>query len=65
MADRTMVIMRGNSTADTTMYPDETGKTIAWPLGALHVKAAKDYAQALGYDALVLDVPASSRSTIF
>ena len=62
MADRTMVIMRGNSTADTTMYPDETGKTIAWPLGALHVKAAKDYAGILGYDALVLDVPVQPQS---
>src|SRR5258708_34721430 len=57
MAARTMVIMRGNSTPDKTIYPDETGKTIAWPIGALHVKAAKDYAGILGYDALVLDVP--------
>ena len=44
------------------MYPDETGKTIAWPLGALHVKAAKDYAGILGYDALVLDVPGQPQS---
>jgi hypothetical protein len=57
MATRTMVIMRGNGTTDTTMYPDETGKTVAWPVGALHVKPAKDYATLLGYDALVLDVP--------
>ena len=62
MANRTMVIMRGNATTDTTMYPDETGKTIAWPLGALHVQAAKDYAGILGYDALVLDVPGQPQS---
>jgi hypothetical protein len=36
-----MLILRGNATNDATIYPDETGKTRAWPEGALHEKAAR------------------------
>src|SRR3954449_6171881 len=56
MADKTMVIMRGNS-AKAGTYPDEQGKKIAWPIGALHVKAAEDYAKQQGYEPLTLAVP--------
>ena len=45
MAERKMVILRGNA-AKAGSYPDEQGKPIAWPKGALHVKAATDYADA-------------------
>jgi hypothetical protein len=55
MADRKMIILRGNA-AKAGKYPDEQGKTPAWPNGALHVKAAKDYATREGYDPVVLDV---------
>ena len=50
-----MVILRGNDSPAGT-FPDEQGKKIAWPIGALHVKAASDYAVRAGYEAVVLDV---------
>ena len=50
-----MVILRGNS-APAGKYPDEHGKNIAWPVGALHVSAASEYAFRRGYEAVVLDV---------
>jgi hypothetical protein len=55
MANPKMIILRGNA-APAGMYPDEQGKTPAWPNGALHVKAAKDYATREGFDPVVLDV---------
>ena len=56
MARRKMLILRGNS-APAGSYPDEQGKTIAWPIGALHVAAAREYARRSGYEAVVLDKP--------
>ena len=56
-----MVILRGNS-APAGTYPDEKGKNIAWPFGALHVSAASEYAKRRGYDALVLDVAGQPQS---
>jgi hypothetical protein len=61
MAERKMVILRGNA-AKAGSYPDENGKPIAWPKGALHVKAATDYAEREGYDPIVLDVPGQPQS---
>jgi hypothetical protein len=61
MANRKMLILRGNA-AKAGHYPDEQGKTIAWPKGALHVKAASDYAKREGYDPVVLDVPGQPQS---
>jgi hypothetical protein len=61
MANRKMVILRGNP-AKAGKYPDEQGKTIAWPKGALHVKAASDYAKREGYDPVVLDEPGYPQS---
>ena len=61
MANLKMVILRGNA-AKAGSYPDEQGKTIAWPIGALHVKAASDFAKNLGYDPFVLDVPGKPQS---
>ena len=55
MASPKMVILRGNA-AKEGKYPDEQGKTPAWPKGALHVKAATDYAKREGYDPIVLNV---------
>jgi hypothetical protein len=51
-----MLILRGNSDNEGKTYPDEQGNLIAWPKGALHEKAAKDYATLKGYDGDVLDV---------
>ena len=48
-----MLILRGNAAAAGT-YPDEQGKNIAWPIGALHVSAASDYARRRGYQPVVL-----------
>jgi hypothetical protein len=56
-----MLILRGNS-APAGHYPDEQGKTPAWPLGALHVAAASDYARRRGYDPIVLDKPGQPQS---
>ena len=61
MAERKMVILRGNA-AKAGSYPDEQGKPIAWPKGALHVKAATDYATREGYEPIVLDVPGQPQS---
>lgn len=56
MADPKMVIMRGNS-AKAGKYPDEQGNNIAWPIGALHVKAAEEYAKRFNFDPVTLDLP--------
>ena len=55
MTNPTMVILRGNDSPAGT-FPDEQGKKIAWPIGALHVQAASDYARRRGYEPLVLNV---------
>lgn len=62
MARPTMVILRGNKADVDGGYPDERGKVIAWPVGALHVQPAIDFARRLGYDATVLDVPGNHAS---
>jgi hypothetical protein len=61
MADPKMVILRGNS-AGAGSYPDEQGKTIAWPIGALHVQAATDYAKRRGYEGVVLPLAGQPQS---
>ena len=49
MGNPKMVILPGNA-AKEGKYPDEQGNTPAWPKGALHVKAASDYAMREGFD---------------
>jgi hypothetical protein len=61
MSRPTMVILRGNS-ADAGSYPDEQGKMVAWPYGALHVDAAVEFARRLGYQGVVLQVPGQPQS---
>jgi hypothetical protein len=61
MPRRKMLILRGNS-APAGSYPDEQGKAIAWPIGALHVWAASEYARRSGYEAVVLDKPGQPQS---
>ena len=61
MANSKMLILRGNA-AKAGKYPDEQGKTIAWPIGALHVKAATDYAKRQGYEGVVLPVEGHPQS---
>jgi hypothetical protein len=62
MAQPKMLILRGNS-AGPGSYPDETGNTkVAWPIGALHVNAARDYARKRGYEPVVLDKPGQPQS---
>lgn len=56
-----MLILRGNS-APAGTYPDEQGKKIAWPIGALHVEAASEYARRKGYEPTVLDKPGQPQS---
>ena len=56
-----MVILRGNSAAAGT-YPDEKGKKIAWPIGALHVEAAGDFARRMRYLPVVLPIPGQPQS---
>jgi hypothetical protein len=56
-----MLILRGNS-ADAGTYPDEQGKKIAWPQGALHVWAASEFARREGYEPVVLDIPGQPQS---
>jgi hypothetical protein len=58
-----MLMLRGNS-APAGKYPDERGKNIAWPVGALHVSAASEYAKRRGYDAVVLDVGGQPQSQV-
>jgi hypothetical protein len=48
-----MLILRGNSGAN---YPDESGKPHNYEKGALHERAAVEYARRKGYQALVLDI---------
>jgi hypothetical protein len=55
MASNKMLILRGNAAGAGT-YPDEQGKKIAWPSGALHERAATEYATRRGYDGVVLSV---------
>lgn len=57
MADKKMLILRGNGTTDPDTYPDEQGKTRPWPDGALHEKAARAFAKQLGYLDVVIDAP--------
>jgi len=61
MAKR-MLILRGNATKATDIYPDETGKTRAWPDGALHEGAALAYAKQLGYEGTVVDGSGSNQT---
>lgn len=61
MAQPKMLILRGND-APAGSYPDEQGKMIAWPIGALHVSAATDYAKRRGYEGIVLDKPGKPQS---
>jgi hypothetical protein len=56
-----MLILRGNS-APAGSYPDEQGNNIAWPIGALHVEAAREYARRLGYEGVVLPVAGQPQS---
>ena len=51
-----MLILRGNDSKAGT-FPDEQGKKIAWPIGALHVEATRKYARSLGYEPVVFDIP--------
>ena len=57
-----MVILRGNDDPVGKSYPDETGKMIKWPIGALHVQAARDYAKHCEYEPIVLDIPGRPQS---
>jgi hypothetical protein len=62
MAKPKMLILRGNS-APAGSYPDEKGNAnVAWPIGALHVPAASDYASMRGYEAKVLHQPGQPQS---
>jgi hypothetical protein len=54
-----MLILRSNS-APAGSYPDEPGSKIAWPIGALHVWAASEYARRKCFDQVVLDKPGQS-----
>jgi hypothetical protein len=47
-----MLILRGNS-APAGTYPDEQGKNIAWPFGALHVPAASEYANRYWFSLII------------
>jgi hypothetical protein len=59
-----MLILRGNS-AGAGSYPDEKGNNnVAWPIGALHVQAASDYARRRGYEPVVLDKPGQPQSQV-
>jgi hypothetical protein len=57
MADKKMLILRGNGTTDPNTYPDEQGKTRPWPDGALDVRPARAIAKKLGYVDVVIDAP--------
>jgi pimeloyl-ACP methyl ester carboxylesterase len=56
MSNGKMLILRGNSGS----YEDEDGKKHDYNMGALHEKAAKDYAAMKGYDGEVLPVAGDS-----
>ena len=64
-----MIVLRGNADLSGTSYPDEKGNMVKWPLGALHVEAAKAYAVQRDYDPIVFDIggypqgPKSPQST--
>jgi hypothetical protein len=46
-----MVILRGTSDPDgKNKLPDEFGNPAKWPIGALHVRAAEDFARKRGYE---------------
>ncbi len=55
MSNPKMLILRGNSATKPT-YPNEQGDPTPYPDGALHEKAAKDYATCRGRDGIVLNV---------
>jgi hypothetical protein len=57
-----MVILRGNADLSGKSYPDENGKMIKWPVGALHVQAAKDYAKQRDYEPVVFDIAGHPQS---
>jgi hypothetical protein len=61
MAHRKMVILRGNS-APAGSYPDEQGNMISWPIGALHVDAAVEFARRMGFEGVVLPVAGQPQS---
>lgn len=62
MDNAKMLILRGNS-APAGSYPDERGNpNVAWPIGALHVQAASNYARMNGYEPVVLDKPGQPQS---
>lgn len=61
MARQKMLILRGNS-APAGSYPDEQGNKIEWPIGALHVDDAREYARRKGYEGVVLDKPGQPQS---
>ena len=46
MALQKMLILRGNNGNAKAGYPDEQGNNVDWPIGALHVQAACEYASA-------------------
>jgi hypothetical protein len=56
MARSKMLILRGNSGNAAAGYPDEQGKNVAWPIGALHVQAASEFARRLNLEPVVLPV---------
>jgi hypothetical protein len=59
---RRMLILRGNATDDPDIYPDETGKTRAWPEGGLHEQPARAFARQLGYDDVMVEGSGSNQT---
>jgi hypothetical protein len=50
-----MVILPGTSDpSGNAKLPDELGKPAKWPFGALHVRAAEDFARKRGYEPVTL-----------
>ena len=46
-----MTILRGTFALDGKKeFPHEFGKPAKWPIGALHVRAAEDFARKRGYE---------------
>ena len=62
MALPKMLILRGNDGDAKAGYPDEQGTNVAWPIGALHVQAASEYAKRRGYEPVVLPVSGKPQS---